>query len=412
MKKTIFTVLTAIMLTLSIISVSAELLSPGLLVISADDPMVVSGLMGEPVIISAEDFCRHSRVSYFDSITVSSLPDTTEGVLSIDGVAVTEGQEISFTDTNRLVFSPADSTSECSFFYTIDSAATKCSLIFTDQVNLSPEATSCIAPIEAFNGYTVSGNLLAHDPENDTLTYEITDHPKRGTVSLSKDTGSFIYTPNSTGKDSFSFIVKDSYGNYSEKCKIDFSVSTNTSGISFSDMKGNKALTAAVVMVDRGILSCSEDNGNVYFNPEENISRLDFLTSTMNTLGAANVPSVTKTDFEDDALIPDNYKGYVQSAYKLGIINGSLSENGKLYFNPDAPITRAEAAVMINNVLGYTAQTSSYFNETVPAWAEADMCAIYELGIMTSKNGEAMADTPITKAEAAMAFHRISNLVF
>lgn len=57
----------------------------------------------------------------------------------------------------------------------------------------------------------------------------------------------------------------------------------------------------------------------------------------MNVLGAANIPEVTNTGFADDADIPSEYKGYVYSAHKLGIItvfqvemNGILSPTSRL----------------------------------------------------------------------------------
>ena len=412
MKKTVSVLLFAATMLFSVLSASAGLLSPGLLVISGEDPLTVSGIKGEPVLICSADICRHSGINYFDSIKITSLPDISKGVLSIDSVAVSVGQEISFTDADRLVFAPNENVTDCSFTYEINSVATTCSLIFTDQINLPPVATSFVAPIEAFSGSSVSGNMVAYDPDGDSMTYYISSHPENGNISYSRTDGSFVYTPASTGKDSFSFTVRDSYGNYSDEATVELSVFSNTSGISFSDMKNSSAFTAAVVMVDNGIMASAEDNGNAIFEPSLEVSRLDFLICAMNTMGATNIPTVSNTGFADDNAIPDESKGYVYSAKALGIINGQVGADEMLYFNPDAPITRAEAAVIINNIIGYTAQGNFNFGDSVPVWAEDAVSAMFELGVLSKEDGNIMADSPITEEEAAMALHRINNLIF
>ena len=77
------------------------------------------------------------------------------------------------------------------------------------------------APIVAYNpettvqtGQTVTGNIGATDPENDALTYTITEAPKYGTLTIDQATGDFTYTPkdidyNSVQTDSFTVSVTD-----------------------------------------------------------------------------------------------------------------------------------------------------------------------------------------------------------
>ena len=116
-------------------------------------------------------------------------------------------------------------------------------------------------------------------------------------------------------------------------------------------MKNNGAYAAAVHMVENEIMSCSEVDGNVYFEPASTVTRLDFLVAAMNIMGAKNLPTVSSTGFIDDKDIPSENKSYVYSAYKLGIINGTKNSEGEKYFHPSSAITRAEAAVILNNII-------------------------------------------------------------
>ncbi len=391
---------------------NASVLSPGLLILNESDPMVMSGLTGEPIAFSNDDFCNHTGIIYYDNIKITSLPDSSEGILSVAGNNVIEGQQLSFADCDRLVFSPADTTTTSSFSFSLnDGYDIRCTIKLAENFNYSPTALSAMTAIETFSGMTLNGNMVAHDPEGDPITFEITKYPK-GEISYNSRTGNFIYKARTKGKDSFSFVAKDDWGNYSEEAEIELSVSANTTGISFKDMKNNSAYAAAVNVINDGIMTASEANGEVFFEPDSTVSRLDFLIAAMNTMGASNLPDVSKTDFADDNEIPLDAKSYVYSAEKLGIIKGTQADDGKIYFNPNTEITRAEAAVLVNNIIGYSSFGSYSFEDTVPTWAENAISSMFELGIFTTDNGYVNASAKITKAETAQLLDRLKELVY
>lgn len=63
-------------------------------------------------------------------------------------------------------------------------------------------------------GQTVTGNIGVTDPEGDALTYEVTQQPSNGTVTIDQATGIFTYTPNDINytavqEDSFTVSVAD-----------------------------------------------------------------------------------------------------------------------------------------------------------------------------------------------------------
>ncbi|MFC3748075.1 glycoside hydrolase family 3 C-terminal domain-containing protein [Paenibacillus sp. GCM10012306] len=97
--------------------------------------------------------------------------------------------------------------------------------------------------------------------------------------------------------------------------------------------------------------------GNGLFAPNKSISRQDLCVIAFNALKKLNVelPQVTGHDFPDDASIAGYAKEAVYAFKQLGIINGGTG--GQM--NPTAPATRAEAAVIIKNVLDYYARITS-----------------------------------------------------
>ena len=115
-------------------------------------------------------------------------------------------------------------------------------------------------------------------------------------------------------------------------------------------MSGHKAHNA-VLEVGSNYMSCIKNaNGTYSFNPENTITKEEFLALVMNVMGAKNVPSMSTTRFADDSEISKEYKGYFESAFALGIIQGERKADG-IYVNPKSEITTAEASVIINKII-------------------------------------------------------------
>ncbi len=408
MKKLLSFILAALIVASAVICANADILSPGLTILSESDPMVMSGLSDTPMGFTPEDFCRHSGIDSFKRLTITSLPDKELGTLTLAGEPVSKNDTIDFDRIHRLVFTPEEGVREASFSFTVgDGCSTTCNLILTDKLNLAPTASSALTAIETFSGVTLTGNMVASDPEGDALTFEVTEMPTLGNMSYDKKSGGFNYYSAQTGSDSFTFCVKDCFGNYSDEAKVELQVTHNNTGISFSDMDGNGAYTAAAKLIESGVMSAKEQDGKVLFQPKESVSRLDFLVAAMNILGADNLPSVASSGFADDADIPDNAKSYAYSAYKLGIVNGRKAADGSVYFDPHSPITRTEAAVILNNVIGYEAKEDYSFGESIPTWAEGSVDAMYELGVLSGEKVTAQ----LTKADCASLLAKLASLL-
>ena len=117
----------------------------------------------------------------------------------------------------------------------------------------------------------------------------------------------------------------------------------------YVDMQSSWANYSASHLADMGIMVGENYNGEYFFKPNTLVKRSDFVIAMLSVLNISVDDSLQTTfKFADDSDIADWLKPYAYTAYEEGIIKGSL-ENGKLYFNGDKNITRAEAATIINN---------------------------------------------------------------
>jgi hypothetical protein len=119
------------------------------------------------------------------------------------------------------------------------------------------------------------------------------------------------------------------------------------------------------------------------------------------------------TSFDDNDKIPESIRTYISYAQRMRYVNGKFDGTG-LYFDADAPITRAEAAVVINNILGATVPTSKpVFSDSddIPTWAEGSVYALYTIGIMQRTEGDVIgAREDVTRAQAAQMIYSMLNI--
>ena len=181
----------------------------------------------------------------------------------------------------------------------------------------------------------------------------------------------------------------------------------------FADMTDHWAQNAAVVMVADNTMEVFADNGQVYFRPDEMISREEYLVTVMKLLGAGDI-SPCQTVFSDQNAMDPETTGYIQRAYTLGIIRGN-EENGKLLFRPTDSITRAEAAVILNAILGAESpQTVPTFADQsiIPTWAKPSLYALNSLGILRGTgNGCLSPSSPLSRAQTAQMLLTVKNLL-
>ncbi len=267
--------------------------------------------------------------------------------------------------------------------------------------------------LETYKNIAGSGTLSAADPEGKPLTYNLVKEPKRGSVELHED-GTFTYTPdkNKVGKDSFTYTVTDSGGNTSEEAKISIEIRKPTDKATYADMDGDPDAFYAMWLKEAGLFTGATVGGNLCFEPEKTVSRGEFLVMVMKLVDAQADETGLTSGFSDEAATPVWLQPYIVSALGSGMISGVSSEDG-VVFRPEAALSRAEAAVMLQNVLQLPAPTAkTVFSQTdaaaVPAWAADATAALSAAGISLGDTAQADA---ITRREVAKLLYEVSNLI-
>lgn len=254
-----------------------------------------------------------------------------------------------------------------------------------------------------YKGIAVKGQFSATDPEGDSVTFEVSELPKKGAITPEND-GSFVYTPNDgkNGRDSFSYIAVDAVGNISEKALVTITINKQSTKLSYADMSGNSSYYSALVLAEKGILTGEKIGNEYFFRPDRTVTRGEFLTMCLDLNNTETLQGITRTGFYDDETIPMWAKPYVSTALMSGIITGFKNDEGRLVFASQEPVTYAEAAVILNKMLKISDVTSvsSITDEACPVWARQAKNNLAACNILPVLGQEAYSGS-VTRAEAA-----------
>ena len=165
----------------------------------------------------------------------------------------------------------------------------------------------------------------------------------------------------------------------------------------FSDIdEGDWYYNNVLRAVDLSILSGYSDGT---FKPNNNITRRDFAIMLAQALGHSNSEPAT-SPFKD---VADNDYGVSSIAYlyEQGITAGDDKGN----FNPDANITRQEAAIFLAKAFEATGTSEAYTDDAkIASWAKDFVYAAKAAGLMSGDVAGTFRPTDtLTRAEAASA---------
>lgn len=393
-------------------SVELPVVSYGVNVLAAATDMAVSAPVGNEVVFSSDIFARGMNLSSVDYITVKSIPDAAAGELLLGSTRVAAGQTISAANLSYMTFlSATEEPTVASFSFTANGGATAmvCHVYLIDEINYTPTvsmASGLSLKLSTHKDMKLYGTLSAYDPDGDGLIFEVVSYPENGSLRVTDRTaGSYVYTPSSgyVGTDSFTYVARDKYGNYSAAAMVELKVTVSGTSVTYADMEGSRAYNAALTLTEAGVMSGTQVGNRYYFYPEQTVSRVEFLVMAMNAAGITDVPDCDTTVFADDAEIPATMKGYVAAAYEMKYISGTLSD-GKLCFLPNEEITRAQAAVMLSNIVGLCdVPVTPTFADTseIPVWATEAIYSLGAAGIMTGQGGYITPMAKITREQTA-----------
>lgn len=399
--------------------------SYGLRVLADKEEAVFSGMCGNEINFTAGDICRVMNLSSFSYITITELPQAGEGTLFAGAVGAREGQVISAGSISYLSFAAADDRQPCNATMKImvdDSGyEMTCKLCLVDRLNYTP--TVSLAPeislsLETFSAMTATGTLSSYDPEGDEVTYEIVRYASHGRVTLTdRHVGAYTYTPDDgfVGQDSFTYVVRDSYGNYSTSAVVSITVSARPTAVTYADIEGHSGEADILQLSVAGVMNGVRVGAENYFKPDQTVSRVEFLVTAMHAAGIRNedVVGVSALSFADTGDISPAMQKYVSLAVQRGYIAGKQVD-GQLRFCPDENISRAEAAVILSNIIGYahkTTVTAFADQEELPVWSVKAMTSLKALGILLPTDGHANASASITRADTAVWLNRTMKVM-
>lgn len=173
-------------------------------------------------------------------------------------------------------------------------------------------------------------------------------------------------------------------------------------GCTFSDVQRIWARDAILTAYMNGWL---QGVSSVTFAPNASLTRAQAATILVRMAGL--MPAESSSAFAD--CTGHWAEAYIDTARKYGIVSGT----GENHFEPDRWVTRAEMAVMLNNILGYsgTSQTFSDVSQTGYAWAYEAISALETQGILNGyADGSFRPQNSITRAETAALITRIDLL--
>lgn len=341
-------------------------------------------------------------------ICITELPDAESGTVMLGSRVLQPGDILTADQVAQMTFCPLP-TQE-------DTQATVSYLpIYENKVERSATMTIAIrgkkdeAPaaqdsaLETYKNLPNEGKLKVSDPEGEALTYTLIRSPKRGTVELRAD-GSFLYTPkkNKVGVDSFVYTATDPAGNVSREATVTVQILKPTDSRQYTDTADLSCRFSAEWMRNTGLFEGEKINGQLCFNPEKTVSREQFLAMVVQMLDIPTENASYSALSEDT---PNWLKPYLAAAVRAGLTAG-LPETAET----NAPITGAEAAVVLQNALALTTSqqaleaVATEQEEEVPAWAASSLTVMADNGV------ELAANDALTRADVAKVLYQASIL--
>lgn len=392
---------------------SGALLSPALDCLAEQNSMAKSTLKGGSISFSPDDFARAVNMTNVDSITLTSLPPISHGELRVGSTVINgEGEQtLSASSIALMTFHPSNDITRSELRVRIGDNPYEicCKLYVLEEQNYAPTlstAPKTALEVGTHEGVTYFGTLPCYDPDGDETLVEVVSYPEKGLLIVDdRAMGTYRYIPyeNSTGKDSFTYVARDIYGNYSASASVSLKINKLQTPTVYVDLADSPYENSALTMTEKNIMSGTQVGAATYFYPENAVSRAEFVVMAMNCAGIKEVNPATQTVFSDDVDIPERMKSYIAAAYDLGYIAGS-EVDGRLCFEPNREISRAEAAVILAKMLDAATPTiTPTFSDSqdIPTWAQASIYSLNYMGVLESSGGNISPTATVTRGDAA-----------
>jgi hypothetical protein len=168
----------------------------------------------------------------------------------------------------------------------------------------------------------------------------------------------------------------------------------------FADLEGTWVHPYSDRLIGMNVITGYNDQK---FHPDKAITRAELVKIIAQATGLPSASGTTR--FADDDKIPSWAKSEVMAAIEAGYING-IAKNGAVMFEADQPITRAEIAVIIANILKSSVSSSEGsqpFKDaaSIPAWAKSSVDKAMATSILNGYGDNTFRpNNDLTRAEA------------
>ncbi|OEF03850.1 hypothetical protein A1QI_12995 [Vibrio genomosp. F10 str. 9ZB36] len=321
------------------------------------------------------------------SITVTDLPDSTQGTLLLDGHAVTQNQQVSAAELTKLVFTPAqDFNGNATFTYTVsdgtNDSATGSATIAVSAVNDAPIMVTTATQSVDEGDAQISGTVSATDVDGgDTLSFTTSANVDGFVLNTN---GSYTFDPSHA---SYNGLAQGD----AQTLTIPISVSDGHGGTATQNLSINLTGTNDAPSVTAVHLTGSEDSdysftaANFGFADVDNLDSLDHITITslpdvteglllLNGVAVIANQQIDNADIVSLTFTPvANFNGDVQFGYSVNDGHAdSATAQVNLHFDNvvDAPtLSVSDATGVEDNAIALTlmgtAQTDDHIAEYV-----------------------------------------------
>lgn len=359
-----------------------------------------------------EDFSEDDTLQ---GVCITQLPDAETGTVMLGQRVIRSGDILTAQQLEQMTFSPLRTDLD-------QEAVVTFMPIYKDRVEANATTVISIrgkqdnAPVaedfalETYKNLPNKGQLKVTDPEGQELTYNLVRKPKRGEVTVNTD-GSFEYTPkkNKVGVDSFTYTATDPAGNVSREATVTIQILKPTDAKQYTDTVGQDCRFAAEWMRNTGLFAGEKVGEQICFQPEKAVSRGEFLAMLVEAL---DIPAQDPAYSAVPADTPAWLRPYLAAAIRSGLTaNLPATDTGS--FNADQPITGAEVAVMLQNVLDLSISTqtleavesgSAPSKEDVPTWASTSLTAMADNGIVLD------AESSMNRGQTAQLLYQVCQM--
>ncbi len=353
-----------------------------------------------------EDFAGEEELA---GICIMELPGAEAGTVMLGSRVLRPGDILTAEQMAHMTFAPLqtkeDMTAQVTYLPIYENRvapSATMTISIRGKENRAPVAED--SAIETYKNLPNKGNLKVTEPEGEKMVFTVARQPKRGSVTLNED-GTFEYTPkkNKVGVDSFTYTATDPSGNVSREATVTIQIMKPSDATQYTDTVGSQCRFAAEWMKNTGLFEGEKIGGALCFNENKTVSRGEFLTMMVKSLGVPVDEALSFTGYTDE--VPGWLKPYLAAAMRAGLTAGlPVSETG--IFGAHESITGGEVAVMLNNAMDLAVSTSSMdeMNAEEPDWAMAAVTAMNENGIAVTAN------QVMTRGQAAMILYRVSQM--